>query len=235
MSDSNPNAERETERQNKKKTDNADPEDNVTGEGTEPEEFEPSPEPEPTTEPENATDGGTATEAQPQNTGKGERNVTNPETKSRLDEARLERQREEKQEEIEETQKAASARQKLADEEQPDPDAEKEEALQDLLETTTVEFRGREFDFAEFGDTIIEAQEFSDLDAEEGSKAANFVYEVLGKKCVSPEYADEEFWRNFDFGSEDGNGILNLFNRLVEETQDISEEERKEIEEFRNE
>lgn len=150
----------------------------------------------------------------------------NPETKKKLDEARQELQRREDAEQAEDAAEKLTARKNIADEEQPDPEAP------DLRETYTVDFRGHQFDFYELGDTAIKAAQFSqapDDEVQAGSDAADFVYQTLGEKSVN-DAVDERYWRGYDFDD-----VMELFFDLVDESTDLDEEDREEIDQFRGE
>lgn len=149
-----------------------------------------------------------------------ERNIANPEDRQRLEQKRRELEREERQEQL----SKASTRSEIASEEQPSE-------APDLRKTYTVSFRGVDIDFYELGDSQIEAAKFENIDdeVEQGTKAAEYVYETMAEKSV-PEWADEAWWRMYDTGA-----VMEVFQDLVEEATDVDEEARDRIEEFRGE
>lgn len=158
----------------------------------------------------------------------------NPETKEELNEKRERLQQYKQQQAAEEAAEHTSTRELIAAEEQPDPDAPP-----DLRETYTLEFRGHEFEFYEIGDAALTATELAnkasgvdeDGEVEANSEAAAFVYETLGEKGVR---TNEAYWRQYDLGSEDGDGVMALFSELADAAADVDEEEMEEIEEFRD-
>lgn len=144
-----------------------------------------------------------------------------------VDEKLRERRQKKQQQQLEEQATVKTGRDVVTEEAE---SGAPEDSLENLLKTEEIEFRGVEFTFTEPGDIVIKAQQYSDGDVDQGSEAAEFVYNTLGKKCLGK---DEEFWRNFDLGEEGGDGVMNLFTRYVEAFQDIDPEEREQIEEFR--
>lgn len=108
---------------------------------------------------------------------------------------------------------ATEARRRVAREEHDDSF---EDTRPDLQVTTTVEFRGHEFEFTELGARELEATKFHDIDEgdiERGSEAAEYVYKTLGDIGVG---TDEAYWRRYSMQSVSGqDGLIDLFNRVI--------------------
>ena len=131
----------------------------------------------------------------------------NPDTVQKIEEAR---------EEVDSEKLTGSdkvkARRDLAREDTPDPNRP------DLSVKADVTFRGHEFTFTELGESELEAMEYRDIeegDIEQGTKAAEYIYRLIGKHGVG---TDEQYWRQYSMQSVKGEeGLLDLFNKIVEE------------------
>lgn len=158
----------------------------------------------------------------------------NPEAKDRLDAARQKLKTKSATDDIAEAATAADARSGMASEAQPGRD------LPDLTETTTVEFRGEEFEFSEAGGSFLDAlshmaDDPDDVDAEDGFEIGEYIYDLLGEKSTHPD-ADVAYWRQYDLHREETDGVIDLFHRLVgeaaPEADDVDPEAAEAVEEF---
>lgn len=164
-----------------------------------------------------------------------EEHYDNPEAKEKLDAARESMQQAEQVDDTITAANAHAARSDLAGESQPGRE------LPDLTDSFEVEFRGHTFEFSELGDSVVKAArkigDAEDADAEAGAKSADFVYEVLADKSKHPE-ADEAYWRQYDLQHDEMDGVFDLFDDLAGaamSAEDLDDDERERIEEFRDE
>lgn len=143
-----------------------------------------------------------------------------------------EKQESEEQLSLPDAEEVAEARQTLAAEEQPGEDGE----LPDLRETTTVEFRGHEFEFGELGDRLLKAAQLGQGEDEvkAGTETGEYVYKTLGECGIG---TTEEYWRQYNIqGSGDTDGVVSVFEALIEESVgDIDPEQMERAQKFRSE
>lgn len=158
-------------------------------------------------------------------------NYENEETREVIDEE-LEKQRERKRERSVETdaspRELSEAERDVGSEEQPGSDYPQPEV-------TVVPWRGDDVEWLELGDTLVKAAELEEQDDISDVQMMKFVYKTFAEKSV-PSELDEAYWRGFDLRrADDTDGLMDLFDRLVDESDSVDEEAREKAEQFRQE
>lgn len=149
-----------------------------------------------------------------------------------VDEKRKELERQEFADQADKAQKAKSARNALSDEPSP-----KERLQAATKKTITKEFRGIEFEFEEFGQDALEVMRAGQGgDVEDNTEAAFMLYDKLGEHCVGVDFEDltgddidADFWSGYDLGDDEGDGVVNLFTRVIHDSQDVDPEQAEAV------
>lgn len=151
----------------------------------------------------------------------------NPDVAQEIAERRAEEAQREQAEEARQATRAQTARETLAEESQPGVDLPQPEAK-------TVTWRGTDLEFAEMGEALADLVRIDDDPDSSNSDLITLVVDVFARKCIHPD-ANREYWSQFDLmRTDETDGLLDLFEELTG-GDDLSPEQRQQIEEFRSE
>jgi hypothetical protein len=151
----------------------------------------------------------------------------NPDTAQEIAEKRAEEAQRQQADEARQATRVKTARETLAEEDQPGGDLPQPEAK-------TVMWRGAELEFAEMGEALADLVRVDEDPDASNSDMITLVVDVFARKCLHPD-ATREYWTQFDLmRSDETDGLLDLFEELTG-SGDLTPEQREQIEEFRAE